>query len=161
MNKFTGLKSPRMFFNYDPTNVPERNVELFRSSLNNSFPDHQLQVNFVNKLYQCLLGRGLPLKLKKLIACGAQDSGKTSWMYILKGKVNKSYIALHKCPKYFLTLSVLARLFPHFRLVIFNYRNDAEGFHGNDLKRESVLVQSNQRGHIIGVHRRMVHQLPG
>lgn len=85
VRKFTGLRTPRMFCKYDHTNVPREKVTLFKASLDNSFQDHAVQVSFVNKLYQCLLGRGLPLKLKKLIACGAQDSGKTTWMYILKG----------------------------------------------------------------------------
>ena len=91
--KYTGLLTPRMFCGYDSTNVPDKTVRLFQASLKNSFPQHERQVNFVNKLYQCALGQGLPLKVKKLIACGEQDSGKTSWMYILKGiNFRKSYI---------------------------------------------------------------------
>lgn len=83
--KYSGLVTPRLFCDYDSSTEPSRKVELFTKGLENSFPDLEPRVNFVNKLYQCSLGQGLPLKLKKLIACGEQDSGKTSWMSILKG----------------------------------------------------------------------------
>ena len=85
--QYEGLSSPRLYCDYDPANIPGKRVELFTASLENSFPDLAQRINFINKMIQCALGRGLPLKLKKLIACGQQDSGKTSWMSILKGKL--------------------------------------------------------------------------
>ena len=87
-SKYSALRSPRLFADYDHLNSPADNVKLFRDSLNNSFPDFYVQLDFINKLYQCALGQGLPFKCQKLLACGAQDSGKTTWMYILRGKNN-------------------------------------------------------------------------
>ena len=84
--KYEGLLTPRMFCEYNHQNKPEKGIELLKASLENSFTNTTTRVNFVNKLYQCALGQGLPLKLKKLIACGEQDSGKTTWMYILRGE---------------------------------------------------------------------------
>ena len=81
-----GLKTPRMFCPYDPASFSDAGVQKFRQSIENSFPDLVTQVTFLNKFYQCALGHGVPLKLPKLIVCGEQDSGKTSWLYILKGK---------------------------------------------------------------------------
>ena len=83
--KFSGLQTPRLFCPYDSNNVPHKRIQLFKASLENSFPQPGHRIHFINKLYQCLLGQGMPLKLKKLIACGEQDSGKTTWMYLLKG----------------------------------------------------------------------------
>lgn len=38
-----------------------------------------------------VLGYGMPHKLPKLLVCGEQDSGKTSWLYVLKGEC-QSYL---------------------------------------------------------------------
>ena len=93
-NKYAGLTSPRMYCDYDPSNIPGKRIQLFKASLENSFNDVSQRINFINKMIQCALGRGLPLKLKKLIACGQQDSGKTSWMSILRGELQARQLML-------------------------------------------------------------------
>ena len=78
-----------MFCDYDSSTPPSPNVvKLFEASIDNSFKDQLTRTRFLNKFYQCALGKGLPLKLKKLLACGEQDSGKTTWTYILKGRLD-------------------------------------------------------------------------
>ena len=84
-NKCAGFKTLRLFCAYDSKNDPDKRIQLFKANLENSFPQLGDRIKFINKLYQCLLGQWMPLKLKKLIACGEQDSGKTTWMYLLKG----------------------------------------------------------------------------
>ena len=85
-SQYSRLQSPRMYCAYDPASLNEAGVEKFRESVENSFPDLQTRVEFLNKFYQCTLGHGIPLKLPKLIVCGEQNSGKTTWLYILKGR---------------------------------------------------------------------------
>ena len=83
--KYAGLVTPRMFAGYDHTNVPDANIELFRASIKNSFPDQLEMALFLNKFYQCNLGHRLPMKIKKLLACGEQDSGKSTWAFVFYG----------------------------------------------------------------------------
>ena len=59
-----------MFCNYDSSTLPSPAViKLFESSIDNSFKDQLTRTRFLNKFYQCALGEGLHLKLKKLLAC--------------------------------------------------------------------------------------------
>ena len=91
--KYSGLMTPRNFFAYDSNNIPGVNIADFEHSVRNSFTDLPTLIKFLNKFYQCALGRGIPLKCKKLLVYGAQDSGKTTWAYILKGLIPERHIA--------------------------------------------------------------------
>lgn len=94
-NKYTGLLTPRVFADYDHSNVPDSNIELFRMSILNSFPDERTRIQFLNKLYQCNLGHRLPMKVSKLLVCGEQDSGKTTWAEVFYGKILSSSLNIH------------------------------------------------------------------
>ena len=48
----------------------------FSHSIINSFPEVPKRVEFLNKFYQCLLYGQLPHKAKKIVVCGANNSGK-------------------------------------------------------------------------------------
>ena len=61
-------------------------------SILNSFPEVPQHVEFLNKFYQCLLHGQLRHKAKKLVACGANNSGKCSWTRIFFGLLNRSKI---------------------------------------------------------------------
>ena len=93
LQKYSGLLTPRKFFSYSADNVPGVTIKDFEDSIDNSFPDLATKIRFINKLYQCVLGRGIPLKCKKLLVYGEQDSGKTTWAYILKGLTPERHIA--------------------------------------------------------------------
>ena len=88
-----GVISPRTFTEYDSTVVPN-DAEYFSSSILNSFPDLQDRARFLNKLYQCLLCHQLPHKVRKLVAVGAADSGKSSWSRIFSGLIPRTKIAV-------------------------------------------------------------------
>ena len=64
----------------------------FSHSILNSFPEVPKRVEFLNKFYQCLLYGQLPHKAKKLIVCGVNNSGKSSWARIFFGLMNRSKI---------------------------------------------------------------------
>ena len=64
----------------------------FSHSILNSFPEVPKRVEFLNKFYQCLLYGQLPHKAKKLVVCGANNSGKCSWARIIFGLMNRSKI---------------------------------------------------------------------
>ena len=64
----------------------------FSHSILNSFPEVPKRVEFLNKFYQCLLYGQLPHKSKKLVVCGANNSGKSSWARIFFGLMNRSKI---------------------------------------------------------------------
>ena len=49
-------------------------------------------MEFLNKFYQCLLYGQLLHKAKKLVVCGANNSGKSSWARIFFGLMNRSKI---------------------------------------------------------------------
>ena len=86
--KYAGMCSPRVFCDYDSLTDPGPNVDLFEQSIRNSFPDLDEMIPFLNKMYQCCLGHNLPQKLSKLLVCGEQDSGKTTWAEIFYGTVS-------------------------------------------------------------------------
>ena len=64
----------------------------FSQSIINSFPEVPKCVEFLNKFFQCFLYGQLPHKAKKLVVCGANNSGKSSWARIFFGLLNRSKI---------------------------------------------------------------------
>lgn len=66
----------------------------FATSIENSFPEIDEKVEFLNKLYQCLLCNQLQHKVRKLVVVGAPDSGKSSWANIFFGLIPRSSIAV-------------------------------------------------------------------
>ena len=64
----------------------------FSHSILNSFPEVPKRVEFLNKSYQCLLYGQLPHKAKKLVFCGASNSGESPWARIFFGLMNRSKI---------------------------------------------------------------------
>ena len=85
--QYSGLRTPRVFADYDSTNRPGTNIDLFEASLRNSFPEQRQLVKFLTKFYECNLGHNLPMKIPKLLVCGAQDSGKTTWAEVFYGRL--------------------------------------------------------------------------
>ena len=61
----------------------------FSHSILISFPEVPKRVEFLNKFYQWLLYGQLLHKAKKLVACGANNSGKSSWARIFFGLINR------------------------------------------------------------------------
>ena len=49
-------------------------------------------MEFLNEFYQCLLYGQFPHKAKKLVACGVNNSAKSSWVRIFFGLMNRSRI---------------------------------------------------------------------
>ena len=89
-----GKISPRCFKPYQLEDLIDFDPSYFRSSLENSFPELQERVNFINKFYQCLLCHQLPHKVRKLVVVGDSDSGKTSWANILFGLIPENKTAV-------------------------------------------------------------------
>ena len=87
-----GIVSPRCFHSYDTRNMTF-DGGYFESSVINSFPDVPIRAEFLNKFYQCLLYGQLPHKAKKLVACGASNSGKSSWARLFFGLFGKNKVA--------------------------------------------------------------------
>ena len=83
--------SPRSFVPYDSSAIP--NTGFFKIGIENSFPDLEQRVRFLNKLYQCLIADKMPQKVRKLVAAGPKDSGKTSWAAIFHRLVPAEAIA--------------------------------------------------------------------
>ena len=69
-DKDIGKKSPRMFTSYD-SNTVAQDAKYFTESVHIVFP--------LNKFYQCLLAFRFPHKVRKFVAVGPKDSGKTTW----------------------------------------------------------------------------------
>ena len=65
----------------------------FASAVDNSFPDLDEKVEFLNKFYQCLLCKQLPHKVRKLVVVGARDSGKSSFAKLFFGLIPRDRIA--------------------------------------------------------------------
>ena len=86
-----GKISPRAFVPYDCTTRPEPGY--FREAILNSFDEAAVRVNFLNKLYQCLMASKMPQKVRKLVVAGPRDSGKTSWANIFHRVVPAESIA--------------------------------------------------------------------
>ena len=87
-----GKISPRCYCDYTP-GISSDEGGYFAHSILNSFPDVPLRVDFLNKFYQCLLYNQLPQKTRKLVVCGDNNSGKTSWARMFFGLMNESRIA--------------------------------------------------------------------
>ena len=83
--------SPRIYCDFTLTRT-SGDDGYFSNSILNSFPEVPKRVEFLNKFYQCLLYGQLPHKAKKLVVCGANNSGKSSWARIFFGLMNKSKI---------------------------------------------------------------------
>ena len=87
-----GKISPRTYCDYTISrNCPDGGA--FGASVLNSFPDVPKRVDFLNKFYQCLLFGQLPHKARKLVVCGENNSGKSSWARLFFGLLNPSRIA--------------------------------------------------------------------
>ncbi|XP_066920721.1 uncharacterized protein [Clytia hemisphaerica] len=86
-----GKISPRIFIN-----VPERvNVSggPFAEAIHNSFPEIKEKMRFIIKFYQCLLAFQLPPKTKKLTLVGHKNSGKTTFVNVVRGLTHPEFIA--------------------------------------------------------------------
>ena len=86
--------SPRIFKAFDPEPSIYSDVEYFSRSLLNSFPDLGDRVRFANKFYQCFLCCQLPHKVRKLVVVGDKDSGKTTWVKVFFGLMQRQKIAV-------------------------------------------------------------------
>ena len=86
-----GKVSPRVYCDFILTRT-SGDGGYFSHSILNSFPEVPKRVEFLNKFYQCLLYGQLPHKAKKLIVCGVNNSGKSSWARIFFGLMNRSKI---------------------------------------------------------------------
>jgi hypothetical protein len=86
-----GKLSPRSFVPHDSSKPPKPGY--FREGIVNSFPDDDVRVRFLNKLYQCLLAFSMPHKVRKLVVVGPNYSGKTSWSNIFHRVIPAKYIA--------------------------------------------------------------------
>ena len=86
-----GKVSPRIYCDFILTRTSGHGG-YFSHSILNSFPEVPKRVEFLNKFYQCLLYGQLPHKSKKLVVCGANNSGKSSWARIFFGLMNRSKI---------------------------------------------------------------------
>ena len=76
-------------------------VDIFSSSVINTFPELVSRVNFLNKMYQCLLCFQLSHKTRKLVVVSEKDSGKSSWSQILMGIIPQSKVAVLTKEKHF------------------------------------------------------------
>ena len=86
-----GKVSPRIYCDYT-LKITSGDGGYFSHSIINSFQEVPKRVEFLNKFYQCLLYGQLPHKAKKLVVCGANNSGKLSWARIFFGLMNRSKI---------------------------------------------------------------------
>ena len=86
-----GVISPRTYCDYTLSNR-SGDGGYFAHSILNSFPDVPIRVDFLNKFYQCLLFGQLEHKTKKLVVCGDNNSGKSSWAKVFFGLLNRSRI---------------------------------------------------------------------
>ena len=86
--------SPRTFQEFNPEPAMFSDAEYFSTSVLNSFPDLGDRVRFANKFYQCFLCFQLPHKVRKLVVVGDKDSGKTTWVKVFFGLMQKEKIAV-------------------------------------------------------------------
>ena len=102
-DKKIGKKSLRMFTSSNSNTVASV-AKYFTESVHNSFPEEKkrAQAQFLNKSYQCLLAFLFPHKLRKLVAVGAKDSGKTIWVSDFLGKCSHCFVASIRKKKQFL-----------------------------------------------------------
>ena len=83
--------SPGAFVVYDCSTPPQ--PQYFEEGILNSFPDVDVRVECLNKLYQCFLAFKMPQKVRKLVVVGPKDSGKTCWSNIFHRIIPAKYIA--------------------------------------------------------------------
>ena len=83
-----GKVSPRIYCDFTLTRT-SGDDGYFSNSILNSFPEVPKRVEFLNKFYQCLLYGQLPHKAEKLVVCGTNNSGKSSWARIFFGLMNR------------------------------------------------------------------------
>ena len=89
-----GIMSPSIFQAFDPEPSTYSDAEYFSRSFLNSFPDLGDRVRFANKFYQCFLCCQLPHKVRKLVVVGDKDSGKTTWVKVFFGLMQRQKIAV-------------------------------------------------------------------
>ena len=80
-----------MYIPYDSTTPPQ--PLYFKNDIVNSFPELDVRTAFLNKFYQCFVGRRMPQKIRKLVVSGPKDSGKTSWACVLHRIVPSERVA--------------------------------------------------------------------
>ena len=83
-----GKVSPRIYYDFT-VKITSRDGGYFSYSILNSSPEVPKRVEFLNKFYQCLLYGQLPHKAMKLVVCGTNNSGKSSWTRIFLGIMNR------------------------------------------------------------------------
>ena len=83
-----GKVSPRIYYDFT-VKITSRDGGYFSYSILNSSPEVPKRVEFLNKFYQCLLYGQLPHKAMKLVVCGTNNSGKSSWARIFLGTMNR------------------------------------------------------------------------
>ena len=83
-----GKVSPRIYYDFT-VKITSRDGRYFSYSILNSSPEVPKRVEFLNKFYQCLLYGQLPHKAMKLVVCGTNNSGKSSWARIFLGIMNR------------------------------------------------------------------------
>ncbi|XP_066925365.1 uncharacterized protein [Clytia hemisphaerica] len=86
-----GRISPRIFKEV-PDKV-DKTGGVFADAVKNSFPDIKEQMEFIVKFYQCLLAFQLPQKTTKLALVGPKNSGKTSFVNVVRGLTHPEFIA--------------------------------------------------------------------
>uniref|UniRef100_A0A7M5XD39 Uncharacterized protein n=3 Tax=Clytia hemisphaerica TaxID=252671 RepID=A0A7M5XD39_9CNID len=87
-----GKVSPRTYSNFRRGTVCDGGF--FAESVNNSFPELREKVQFLNRMYQCMLCHQFPHKVPRLTTVGDNNSGKTSWGNVLFGLIHPSKIAV-------------------------------------------------------------------
>ena len=83
-----GKVSPRIYYDFT-VKITSRDGGYFSYSILNSSLEVPKRVEFLNKFYQCLLYGQLPHKAMKLVVCGTNNSGKSSWARIFLGIMNR------------------------------------------------------------------------
>ena len=83
-----GKVSPRIYYDFT-VKITSRDGGYFSYSILNSSPEGPNRVEFLNKFNQCLLYGQLPHKAMKLVVCGTNNSGKSSWARIFLGIMNR------------------------------------------------------------------------
>ena len=86
-----GKVSPRIYCDYTLKRT-SGDGGYFSHNIINSFPEAAKPVKFLNKFYQYLLYGQLPHRAEKIVVCGTNDLGKSSWERTFFGLMNRSNI---------------------------------------------------------------------
>ena len=86
-----GRISPRIF--KDLAKLVDVSGGPFGKAIDNSFPEIEDKMKFIVKFYQCLLAFQLPPKTKKLTLVGHKNSGKTTFVNLIRGLTHPEFIA--------------------------------------------------------------------